>query len=161
MTTSALSIITGGMRCNRTILTSDVSLVYITNPLDYHQPIQLKVEGLNINHLLALVVYHVHELQAEMVECNKHKQDACMMDEEEFSFRLIHELGVSILLLNEHAKLCITATPHVVYNHQSGVTVHGTYPDEHKLYPQTQLTLWEKGIEITCQYVNDLTLRTK
>lgn len=161
MTTNSLSVVTGGMRCARTILPSDVSLVYITNPLDFHQPIQLKVTGMNINHVLALVVYHVNELQEEMVEGNKHKHDAYMMDEEEFSFRLLHELGVSILLLNEQARLCITATPHVVYNTQSGVTVHGTYPDEHKLYPQTQLTLWEKGIEVTCQYVNDLTLRTK
>lgn len=148
----ALMALIGGIRCTRTLLPSEYTLVFITNPLLYHQPTCLRVEGVNVNHVTAIILAYY---KAAEVKATRH--DA-LPDEDEFTAGVIAALMEGVRHLSPDARLWLGTAPHVVYNQQSGVTIHSTYPDDDKLYPQTKLSLFEKGILITTQYINDLTL---
>ena len=153
----ALAALIGGLRCTRTLMASDYTLVYITNPIEYHQPTCLRIEGMNVNHIIAIILayYRVAEFRGQ--------QEDTLPDEEEYTAGCIAALMGAIKGMNPDARVWLGSTPHVVYNEQSGVTVHSTYPDDGKLYPQTQLSLVEKGTYLTTQYINDLiqTIPTK
>jgi len=153
----ALVALIGGIRCTRTLIASDYTLIYFTNPLQYHQPICLRVEGVNINHVIAIILayYTVKELRA--------MAEDTLPDEEEYTSGCIAALMNAVKAINSDARLWLGSTPHVVYNELSGVTVHSTYPDNGKLFPQTQVTLVEQGTILTTQYINDLiqTIPTK
>ena len=57
----ALLALIGGIRCTRTLLPTEYSLVHITSPLDYHHNVVMRVEGVNINHVIAIILaYYTH-----------------------------------------------------------------------------------------------------
>lgn len=142
----------GGIRCTRTLLPSECTLVYFTNPLDYHQPICIRVIGININNITAIILAYYEEAEKHCLD----GKYSTMLSEDEFTAGAVRRLMESIQHLDENAKVFMSSAPHVVYTEQSGITVHSTYTDTDKLYPQTQLSLFEKGIHITTDYINDL-----
>lgn len=142
----------GGIRCTRTLLPSECTLVYFTNPLDYHQPICIRVIGINVNNITAVLLAYYEEAEKSCLN----GKCSTMLAEDEFTAGAVSRLMESIQQLDENAKVFLSSAPHVVYNNQTGITVHSTYTDTDKLYPQTQFSLFEKGIHITTNYINDL-----
>lgn len=148
----ALLALIGGIRCTRTLLPTDYSLVHITSPIDYQHTIILRVEGININHITAIILAYLQVQEDRLTVADE------MLDEDQFTAGIVAAVMEGVKHLNRDAKIWLGATAHCIYTTQSGVTVHSTYPDDGKLFPQTQLSLYEKGIHITTQYANELTL---
>ena len=147
----ALLALIGGIRCTRTLLPTDYTLVHITSPIDYQHTIVLRVEGVNVNHVVAIVLAYLQAAEGVAMVCGD------MPDEDEYTAGLVGALMEGVKHLNTDSKLWLGAAAHCTYAEQSGVTVHSTYPDDGKLFPQTQLSLFEKGRHITTQYANELT----
>ena len=148
----ALLALIGGIRCTRTLLPTDFSLVHITSPLDYQHTIVLRVQGVNVNHVVAIILaYYTHAESKALTRGDN-------PDEDEFTAGMVGALMEGVHHLNSDAQIWLSAAAHVTYATQSGVTIHVPYIDDDKLLPQTQLSLYEKGKRITTQYVNDLTL---
>jgi len=142
----------GGIRCTRTLLQSDYTLVHITSPLNYQHTIALRIHGINVNHVTSIILAYYKV--AEEVALKRGDNP----DEDEFTAGCIGALMEGVRHLNKDAKIWLSSTAHVTYADQSGVTIHAAYIDDDKLLPQTQLSLYEKGRKITTQYCNELTL---
>lgn len=147
----ALLALIGGIRCTRTLLDTDYSLVHITSPLAYQHAIVLRIEGVSINHITAIILAYLQAAQGVALTLGENP------DEDEFTSGIVGALMEGVKHLNSDAKIWLGSTAHATYAGQSGVTVHDIYPDDDKLLPQTQLSLFEKGRHITTQYCNDLT----
>lgn len=150
---SLLALI-GSIRCTRTLLPTDYSLVHITSPLDYQHTIQLRIQGININHVVAIILAYYQAAEVEVMKADH------LPDEDEFTAGVIAALMEGIHHLNADSRIWLGAVAHCTYAEQSGITIHTPYPDEDKLFPQTELSLYEKGTHITTQYANVLTLNT-
>jgi len=148
---SLLALI-GGIRCTRTLLPTEYTLVHITSPLAYQHTVVLRVEGINVNHVVAIILaYYTHAESKALTRGDN-------PDEDEFTAGCIAALMEGCRHLDKDSRIWLSTAAHVTYAGQSGVTVHVPYIDDDKLLPQTQLSLYEKGKKITTQYVNDLTL---
>lgn len=147
----ALLALIGGIRCTRTLLPTEYSLVHITSPIDYQHTVVLRIQGIDINHVTAIVLAYLQAAQHVAMVLGENP------DEDEFTAGLVGALMEGVKHLNRDAKIWLGASAHCTYADQSGVTVHSIYPDDDKLLPQTQLSLFEKGRHITTQYCQDLT----
>ena len=160
MDSDSLRQLLGGVICSRTILPTDFTLIYISNPLEYVQPLCIRVQGINTNYVLAAVLHSITAIEEHMTHpLNYERNDCIMPDEEEFFAYLVADVMETLTLIDGTAKIFLSATPHIYYNTQSGITVHSTYPDDGKLYPQTRVTLVEKGTEIVTTYTNELIVK--
>ena len=102
--------------------------------------------------MLAIILAYLQHAEVQAMKTDT------MPDEDQFTAGVVGSLMAGTHHLNSKAKVWLGATAHCTYAEQSGVTIHSTYPDDEKLFPQTQLSLFEKGRHITTQYVNDLTI---
>lgn len=146
------------IRCTRTLIPTEFTLVYITNPLDYHQPLCFRAaKEIDVNWLVRTVLYHMQEIEIAMMEPEDFaRHGAYLPDEEQVFAGLLYRVLNACVQSYPNGKVWLSSAPHVYYNDQSGITIHSTYPDMDKMYPQTRVTLMEQGVEITTDYLNNL-----
>lgn len=137
------------VKCPVFIDDTDFTLIYFNNPLDYHQPLCLRVQGISPNSLIKLLASYYTAAELEACKCA-----GTMPDEEEYTAEAVHSIMTALNLITPDARCSLYAAPHIVYNDQSGFTVHTAYPDEEKLFPQTQITVVSEGVTILEEYAN-------
>lgn len=137
------------VKCPVFIDDTDFTLIHFNNPLTYHQPICLRVQGISPNSIIKLLASYY--TAAELEACNR---EGTMPDEEEYTAEAVHSIMTALGLITPDAKCSLYAVPHIVYTEMSGFTVHTAYPDEEKLFPQTVITVVSEGVTILEEYAN-------